>query len=99
MRLLTFLLAALLLGGCASKKNPDELKATANTRAIEQVRMRAVTSGDADSQRGAQVLVADPNKTFDPSSARFGARSFGTKAAATTPFQYDDRVRTKSFVS
>lgn len=100
MRLLTLLLAA-SLSACASRKNPDELNtATANTRAIEQVRMRAVTSGDVTSERGAQVLVADPTKEFNPNAARFGGgRAVAGKAAQTNDFQYVDRVRTRSFVS
>jgi hypothetical protein len=97
MRLLSLLLAV-ILAGCASKK-PDQLDpATANTRALEQVRMRAVTSGDANSARGAEVVVADPNKVFDPASARFGgARSLGGKSASTTEFHFIDHTRTKGF--
>lgn len=101
MRSLTFLLA-LMLAACASKKDKDNTLdvARANTRALEQVRMRAVTSGDAESGRGAQVMVADPEKTFDPNSARFGAaRSISTRSSQTQEFHFEDRVRTKSFTS
>ena len=96
MRLLNLLLAVILTG-CASK-NPDKLDpATANTRALEQVRMRTITSGDAESARGAEVLIADPNKEFNPASARFGARSLGGKSAPTNDFHFIDRTRTKGF--
>lgn len=101
MRILTLLLATVLAGCASSKKTTDVLDpATANTRALEQVRMRAVTSGDAASERGAQVLVADPTKEFDPSTARFGRPgTVGTKEARTSVFHFEDRVRTKSFAS
>lgn len=97
MRLLSLLLAV-ILAGCASK-NPDKFdKTTANTRAIEQVRMRAVTSGDATSIRGAEVIVADPTKEFNTASARFGSRSaYGEKSAKTNEFHFIDRTRTKAF--
>jgi hypothetical protein len=98
MRLLTLLLAT-MLGGCASKKVDQQYDpATANTRATEQMRMRAVTGGEVASERGAQVLVADPNKEFNPSAARFGRpASVGAKAAHVNEFQFVDRVRTKDF--
>jgi hypothetical protein len=99
MRFLTLLLAG-FLGGCASKV-PDQLNMqTANARAVEQMRMRAVTSGDATSERGAEVLVPNKDKEFDPNTARLGARrGIEGRAAQTTEFQYVDRTRTRAFVS
>ena len=97
MRLLNLLLA-MILTGCASK-NPDKLDpTTANTRALEQVRMRTVTSGDASSVRGAEVLIADPNKEFNMGALRTGLnRAFDGKAASTNEFHFVDRARTKGF--
>jgi len=98
MRLLVILFAV-LLGGCASQKVDEQFDPSkANTRAVEQRRMNAVTSGDVASARGAEVLVADPTKEFNPSAARFGRpASVGTKAAKVNEFQFVDRVRTKGF--
>lgn len=100
MRLLTLLLAG-LLGGCASSKVDNQYdEAKANARAVEQRRMRAITSGDVASQRGAEVMIPNQEKVFDPNTARLGARrGFAGKAAQTTEFHFVDRTRTRAFAS
>ena len=100
MRLLTILLAT-MLGGCASKKVDQQYDAaTANTRAVEQMRMREVTRGEVTSVRGAEILVADPTKEFNPSTARFGRpASVGTKSASSNEFYFVDKTRTKDFAT
>ena len=98
MRALSLLLLA-TLGGCASQKVDEQLDTkTANARAIEQVRMRAITSGEVASTRGAEIQVADPNKEFNLGAMRSaGSRTFQSKGARTDEFQFVDRVRTREF--
>lgn len=95
MRLL--LLMALLLAGCASSKNKDALNAaTANSRAVEQMRMNEVEGGE--SHRGAEIMAPNQNKTFDTRAANFGtASAIGSRQARTGEFHFVDRVRTKPF--
>ena len=95
MRLM--MLMALLLAGCASSKNTEALKpATANTRAVEQVRMNEVEGGE--SHRGSEIMMPNQNKTFDTRAANFGtASAIGSRQARTGEFHYEDRMRTKSF--
>jgi uncharacterized protein YceK len=102
MRLVT-LLIAVSLAGCASseKKLAEQQKldlARANTRAVEQMRMRAVTSGATLRERVAQVLVPDKEKEFDPAAARFGKPAqFHGKPQKTNEFLFVNRTRTKDF--
>jgi hypothetical protein len=71
-----------------------------NSRTTEERRMRAINYGDAGSERGAQVLVYDPNKKFDPSRSDIGAaRPFGTGGARVKEFNYDQKARPKSFLT
>ena len=95
MRLLP--LIALLLAGCASSKNKDALNpATANSRAVEQMRMNEVEGGET--HRGAEIMAPNQNKTFDTRAANFGtAASIGSRQARTGEFHFEDRVRTKPF--
>ena len=62
--------------------------------------MNEIVRGEVNSMRGAEVLVLDPTKTFDPTSARFtGGRTIAAKTAQTNGFYFQDKVRTKSFAS
>jgi hypothetical protein len=98
-------LIAILITGCAATPDKQQLKvAEANTRALEQMRMKAVTNGEVTSHRGAEVLCPNPGKVFDPQSASFSGRktvssgrSVSTKAAYTNEFYFQDRVRTRAF--
>jgi hypothetical protein len=95
------ILVPVLLAGCASsdeQATQEFDERTANTRALEQRRMNAVTSGDAASERGAEVLVGDKYKEFNLAAMRGGsAKAFGTKGAYSNEFHFVDRVRTKDF--
>lgn len=97
MRLLPFI--ALLLAGCASSKNQEALKpATANSRAVEQMRMNRIEGGEAHSSRAAEVMMPNQNKTFDTRTAKFGNSSaIGSRKFESGEFHFEDRVRTKSF--
>lgn len=94
------ILLALTSGGCASwsKKKPEDNTAKENSRAIEQRRMRALDHGDVTSARGAEILVADYTKQFDPSRSGVGtARTFGTGGARTKEFNYQEKYRPESY--
>jgi hypothetical protein len=99
-RLLVLLLAA-SLAGCASKGKENQLDPkTANSRAIEQRRMRIVTeyADQGVTARGAEIAIMDPEKTFNPSVARFGnASRVDPKTAQVNAFNYEDRVRTREY--
>jgi hypothetical protein len=100
-RSLLLLVLAAMLGGCASKVDKHELdRKRANSRALEQRRMRVMLQNEDQgvTERGAEIAVLDPEKAFDPSVAQFGhSNSVSTKGARTTVFNYEDRVRTKQF--
>lgn len=101
-RPLLFLCAGTLLGACAHNNADKQLLdlKRANSRAIEQKRMN-VMEMNADqglTERGAEIAVYDPEKTFDPNVPQFGhGRSISPKAAQTTTFNFVDGVRTKEF--
>ncbi len=62
--------------------------------------MNEIERGEVNSVRGAEVLVVDPTKTFNPSAMRSaGGRELVTPTARTSEFHFEDRVRAKSFAS
>ncbi len=102
---LLFLALIGLLCGCASpedrarnaaeKQERDRLKAM-----TERGRKSKLGSGDAASERGAEVIVPDYTKEFNPSVARFGNRSSDEgKSAQTGTFRFTEKFRTKEFAS
>ena len=103
--LLPFLLAAAFaVGGCASKATrmakQEQKILQENSRVTEERKMRALNYGDVSSKRGAEVLVWDPNKKFDPSRSGVGtARTFGTGGTRTKPFNYDQKVQSNTFLT
>jgi hypothetical protein len=106
--LLCLFAAALAVGGCSSPQQKaakllareEKLIKKENSRVIESRRMRALDYGDAGSQRGAEMLVADPDKTFDPSRSGVGTvRQFGTGGTRTKEFNYDQKARTGNFLT
>lgn len=106
--LLCIFTAALAVGGCSSpQKKAAKLAAQEqkliqkeNSRVIESRRMRALDYGDVASERGAEMLVADPSKTFDPSRSGVGTiRPYGTGATRTKEFNYDQKARTGNFLT
>ncbi len=62
--------------------------------------MRALDFGDVASKRGAEILVVDPTKTFDPNRSGIGtARTVATGGARTKDFNFDQKVRAGSFLT
>lgn len=60
--------------------------------------MRALDYGDVSSQRGAEMLVVDPDKSFNLKSMTTGSsRTFNTGSANVKEFNYVQKVTTKSY--
>ncbi len=71
-----------------------------NSRAVEERRMHALDYGDVASKRGAEVLVVDPTKTFDPTRSGVGAaRTVSTGAARTKEFNFEQKTRPGNFLT
>jgi hypothetical protein len=98
LRLLPILLA-FACGGCTWwQKKPEVTAALENSRAIEQRRMRVMDHGDVTSRRGAEILVADYTKQFDPSRSGVGtARTFGTGGARAKEFNFQQKFRADTY--
>lgn len=94
-----------MLSGCASPSEKAQRKYDAAVTAqkkttAEKRRKSEVSSGFAGSERGAEVIVPDESKTFNPATARFGNRaSASEKSARTDGFRFTERFRTKEFAS
>ena len=70
----------------------------ANSRAVEERRLRAVDGRDIASKRGAEVFVADPHKTFDMTRSPLGAgRMYATNKAGVKEFAYEQKVNPSKF--
>ena len=98
--LLTLPLACVLF--CASCASPEEkaerAQKQANSRVVESQKMRALNYGDVGSQRGAEMLIVDPEKTFNVGNASTGStRSFNTGKARVKEFNYEQKITTKSY--
>jgi hypothetical protein len=60
--------------------------------------MRALDYGDVTSQRGAEMLIVDPDKSFNLKSMSTGSsRTFNTGSANVKEFNYVQKVTTKSY--
>ena len=100
-----FLALVFVLSGCVSSSEKAQRKyqdaVNAQKKAVaEKRRKSAMESRDAASERGAEVMVPDESKTFNPSTARFGNRSADSdKSAHTDTFRFTERFRTKEFAS
>ena len=69
-----------------------------NSRHTEERRMRAMTHGEVASQRGAEILVVDPYKPFDPSRSGIGTvRPYGTGAAQSKGFNFLQKAQPETF--
>jgi hypothetical protein len=100
--LLLCLCAAIACGGCATKAQRERKQAAAaeraNSREIEERRLRAVDGRDIASKRGAEIFVADPHKKFDMSRDPLRPnRSYGTDKARVKDFAYDQKVNPSKF--
>ena len=100
-----FLALVCVLSGCVSSSEKAQRKydaaVNAEKKAVAEKRRKSeVGSGFAASERGAEVIVPDESKTFNPSTARFGNRSADSqKFARTGEFRFTERFRTKEFAS
>ena len=103
-----FCTAALAVGGCMSpakqaakamaRIEKDQL--TQNSRFVEEQRMKELDYGNVASKRGAEILVVDPSKSFDPTKSGGGlARTAPTGAARTKDFYFDQKARTGNFLT
>ncbi len=92
-----------IFSGCASpeekaRRKYEQQEYEARKAFTEQRKKRAIGSGDAASERGAEVIVPDETKTFNPATARFGNRAaVADKQARTGEFRFNNSVRTKEF--
>ena len=98
------LTTSLALVGCSSlEKRTAKLEQQAlkeNSRATEQRRMNAMNYGDVSSGRGAEILVYNPDKKFDPSRSGVGTvREFGTGGARVKDFAGQKTARTGNFLT
>lgn len=60
--------------------------------------MRALDYGDANSERGAELLVVDKYKAFNLASAATGStKSYNTGSANVKEFNYAQKVTTRSY--
>lgn len=95
----------LVLSGCASSEEKArrkwEAEQNAAKKAMAQKRMKsAMNTGEAGSARGAEVMVPDESKTFNPAVARFGrSATVADKSAHTGEFRFTERFRTKEYAA
>lgn len=96
-------LFVLLFAGCASSEKRLEARETKiveeNSRLAEQRRMMAVERGDVASARGAEILVSDPHKTYDPTRHAVGGRTYDAGSARTKAFQFSQKNNPRSFAT
>lgn len=68
-----------------------------NSRTVEQRRMMEAESGQAGSQRGAEILVPNKYKEFDPSRNAVGGRSYNAGQAHTKSFLFAQKAKPESY--
>jgi hypothetical protein len=100
--LLPLSLLALAIAGCSSAEKKAarqaEQEQIANSRAIEERRLRAVDGREIASVRAAEIYVADPHKKFDPlKTPGFGARSFHATGSRVKEFRYAQKAEATGF--
>lgn len=95
------LLLAFACSGCGWwRKKPADPAFVDNSRVTEQRRMRALDYGDVRSQRGAEILVPDYTREFDPNRSGVGAaRKFGTGGARVKDFNFQQKVGAEGYVT
>jgi hypothetical protein len=95
-------LLGLLFAGCASEVEKTERQRVAeNSRAVEQARMRAIGSVGSEavtSERGAEILVFDPDKSFDLGKFNTGGlRTHQVGAARTKEYYYEQKMKPTAY--
>ncbi len=103
VRLLAFVIVC-IFSGCATPEDQarrsEEEQEAKRLKALETRRRSKVSTGEAGSARGAEVMVPDESRVFNPATARFGnTSSLSNKSAYTSEFRFVDGVRTKEFSS
>jgi hypothetical protein len=106
VRIFLPLLLALAVAGCSSPQKKAaraaarqaEEERIANSRAIEERRLRAVDGREIASARAAEIYVADPHKSFDPQKTPgFGARKFQATGSQVKEFHFAQRAQATGF--
>lgn len=100
--LLPIPLALALLGaGCSTPQQQAERaeakRVQDNSRLVEQRRVMAAENREAGSKRGAEVLVIDPDKKFDPSRSAVGGRTYDAGKAQTKSFLFAQKAKPESY--
>ena len=99
-------LTAFALVGCATPEQKqaklmakvEKQQAADDSRRIEQQRMLAIANHEANSERGAEVLQYNKNKSFDPNRATAAAaHGVSTKSASTKSFYSDRQMRLDTY--
>ena len=93
------LLLALFGAGCASSHKTAQQQDRENSRLVEQRRILAAENGEMASKRGAEILVVDPHKTYDPSRSSVGGRTYDTGKARVKEFYYDQKTKPGTFTT
>jgi hypothetical protein len=93
------LACGLLCAGCASKwERYEKEKRQADTRAAEELRMRALAYGKVESERGAELMIPNESKVFDLNRAiRGSSQTVSTGRARTKEFYFDQKVRLEGY--
>ena len=99
------LLLALLYAGCSTpmerfnKKlgRQESEERTENSRRVEQRRVSAAENGDVGSKRGAEILVIDKYKAYDPTRSSVGGHTYDTGKARVKDFYYDQKAHPGSY--
>ncbi len=99
------LVFALLCAGCSTPMEKFNRKLAKqeggvreeNSRVVEQRRVSAAENGEAGSKRGAEILVIDKYKSYDPSRSSVGGRTYDTGKARVKDFYYDQKAHPGSY--
>jgi len=101
LRLIPFALP-LLCTGCASSaskwEREEKKQRVADTRRVEEERMRRLTYGQVQSEGWAELLVPNEHKAFDVNRAiRGSSQTVSTGKARTKEFYFDQKVRPEGY--
>ena len=99
VRPLLVIIGSLCLAACASPEaRMEKQRKEENSRVVEERRMRLLGSGAATSERAAELMVSDPEKSFDLARATTGSsRTYNTGGARVKDFYIVDKARPKTY--